>query len=146
LKTDTFHTIRWKLHLRSSAARVYDMLSTGEGRKQFWAESAEAEGSDIEFLFSNGTVLRSRVIASEPDQEFRLTYFGGRIVSFLLASNHTGGTDLVLVEEDVPEAEWIDNLPGWVSVLLNLKAAVDFGVDLRNHDPNRTWEMDYVDV
>jgi hypothetical protein len=34
---------------------------------------------------------------------------------------------------------------GWVSVLLALKAAVDFGVDLRNHDPERTWSTGFVD-
>jgi hypothetical protein len=38
------------------------------------------------------------------------------------------------------------NLAGWVSVLLALKAAVDFGVDLRNSDPARRWEDGYVDV
>lgn len=26
-----------------------------------------------------------------------------------------------------------------------LKAAADFGVDLRNHDPTRTWDQGYVD-
>jgi hypothetical protein len=34
---------------------------------------------------------------------------------------------------------------GWVSVLVALKAATDFGVDLRNHDPERTWEQRFVD-
>jgi hypothetical protein len=32
-----------------------------------------------------------------------------------------------------------------VSVLLALKAAADFGVDLRNHDPARTWWQGYCD-
>jgi hypothetical protein len=31
------------------------------------------------------------------------------------------------------------------SVLLALKAAVDFGVELRNHDLNRTWDQGYGD-
>jgi hypothetical protein len=34
---------------------------------------------------------------------------------------------------------------GWISVLLLLKAAVDFGVDMRNHDPKRTWDHTYCD-
>jgi len=33
----------------------------------------------------------------------------------------------------------------WVSVLMNLKARADHGVDLRNHDPARTWTKGYVD-
>lgn len=57
-----------------------------------------------------------------------------------------GGTDLQLTETGVPESETLENLPGWVSVLLALKAAVDFGVDLRNHHPARQWEQGYVDV
>lgn len=36
-------------------------------------------------------------------------------------------------------------IAGWVSVLLALKAAVDFSVDLRNHDPGRTWDQGYAD-
>ena len=36
-------------------------------------------------------------------------------------------------------------LPGWLNVLFPLKAAVDFGIDLRNHDPRRTWDQRYVD-
>ena len=49
-----------------------------------------------------------------------------------------GGTDLTLTETGVP-SEWRkENLAGWVSVLLALKAAVDHGVDLRVHDTSRT--------
>lgn len=32
-----------------------------------------------------------------------------------------------------------------MSVLLNMKAAVDFGIDLRSHDLSRTWLEGYVD-
>jgi hypothetical protein len=46
----------------------------------------------------------------------------------------------------VPFGERDDNLAGWVTVLLTLKAAADFGVDLRSHDPARTWGQGYVDV
>ena len=46
----------------------------------------------------------------------------------------------------VPAAWRHEHRAGWVSVLLALKAAVDFAVDLRNRDPDRTWEDGYVDV
>jgi len=36
-------------------------------------------------------------------------------------------------------------IPGWVSVLMAMKAAVDFGVDLRNHDPKRSWQQGFAD-
>lgn len=32
-----------------------------------------------------------------------------------------------------------------VSVFLALKAAADFGVDLRNHDPSRSWSQGYAE-
>jgi hypothetical protein len=30
-------------------------------------------------------------------------------------------------------------------VLFPFKAAADFGVDLRNHDPSRSWDQGYAD-
>ena len=51
----------------------------------------------------------------------------------------------MLTEAGVPQAERVEVMAGWVSVLLALKAAVDFGVDLRNHDPQRTWEQGYAE-
>jgi hypothetical protein len=58
----------------------------------------------------------------------------------------SGGTDLTLFEEGAPPAEEKQNHAGWVSVLLLLKAAVDFGIDLRSHDPGRTWDNSFVDA
>lgn len=37
-------------------------------------------------------------------------------------------------------------IPGWVSLLMSMKAAVDFGVDLRNHDPERAWEQGFANT
>jgi hypothetical protein len=62
-----------------------------------------------------------------------------------VASDGAAGTDLFLLDEDVPEADVAEVQAGWVSVLLALKAAVDHGVDLRNHDPGRTWTASYAD-
>ena len=56
-----------------------------------------------------------------------------------------GGTDLLLTETGTPPAERAESLAGWVSVLMALKAAVDHGVDLRNHDARRSWAQGYVE-
>jgi hypothetical protein len=45
-----------------------------------------------------------------------------------------------------PRANSAASFAGWASVLLALKAAVDFGVDLRHHDPERTWDQGYGDI
>ncbi|MGH2524809.1 MAG: hypothetical protein ACRDH2_20060 [Anaerolineales bacterium] len=62
-----------------------------------------------------------------------------------LSEAGAGGTDLTLTDAGVPAADRGEVIAGWVSVLLALKAAVDFGVDLRNHHPQRTWDEGFVD-
>jgi uncharacterized protein YndB with AHSA1/START domain len=137
--------MHWRVHLETAPAEVYRFLSTAEGRKRFWAESAEQTGSEIEFRFPDGTVLRSRVLDAVAPERFRLTYFGGSTVTFQLEGDGQGGTDVSLSEEGLQPEHFKENERGWVSVLLCLKAAADFGVDLRNHDQTRAWGARYVD-
>lgn len=144
-------SIRWRVHLRSAPGEVHRMLATPGGRARFWAESAEEmveAGGDrvVRFRFSGGVELESRVLESSPSSRFRLSYFGGSVVTFDLEPDGAGGTDLTLTEVGAPPAEHAQNRAGWVSVLLALKAAVDFGIDLRSHDPGRTWDDGFVDA
>jgi uncharacterized protein YndB with AHSA1/START domain len=138
--------ICWRVHLRSAPADVFRMLATAEGRARFWAESAEEADGIIQFRFSNGQQLDAAVRQSVNPSCFQLTYFGGSVVTFTLQADERGGTDLTLTEEGAPAGEYEQNRAGWVSVLLMLKAAVDYRVDLRNKDQARTWEQGYVDV
>jgi uncharacterized protein YndB with AHSA1/START domain len=135
-----------RVHLRSSPESVYRTLSTAEGRAGFWAESAEERDGIIAFRFSNGMTLESRVVATDPPRELAVTYFGGSVARFTLAADGRGGTDLELTETGIDPSWWAEHRAGWVSVLLMLKAAVDFGVDLRNDDPARDWDSGYADV
>lgn len=122
------------------------MLASPAGRKRFWAASAEEVDGVIAFQFTNGQALACRILERNPPGRFALSYFGDSRVVFDLTPDGQGGTDLELTETAVPAGEVLENLPGWVSVLLGLKAAVDFGVDLRNHHPTRQWEQGYIDV
>ena len=137
--------IRWRLHIASSPATVHRALSTDEGRVRFWAESAVERDGEIEFRFPDGQVLRGHVVENAPPRRFTVRYFGGSVATFELADDGSGGTDLTLTERGVPAPWRVQNIAGWVSVLLALKAAVDFSVDLRNHDPRRTWDQGYVE-
>lgn len=139
-------SIRWRIHLRTAPERVYDLLATDAGRARFWARRTVETGNALRFEFGNGQTLDGTVLERTPPRRFALTYFGGSRVTFSLSPDGAGGTDLELVERGAAESEKLDNLAGWVSVLLALKAAVDFQVDLRNDDPERRWENDYVDV
>ena len=131
--------IRWRVHLASSPEAVYELLTTDEGRAQFWAESTVERDGAIEFAFSNGWHMQSRVLAAEEPRRFAVDYLGSA-TTFELEPDGDGGTDLTLTAGGDAET-----LAGWVSVLLALKAAADFGVDLRNHDPQRSWTQGYCD-
>ena len=137
--------IRWRLHLTSSPEAVWELLATDAGRASFWAESTAERDGSVEFAFVNGTRWRGAVLAAERPRVFAVEYFGGSRASFELAPDGATGTDLTLVESDVPEQWEAENRAGWISVLLALKAAADFGVDLRNHDRARTWDEGYCD-
>ena len=67
-------------------------------------------------------------------------------MQFDLVSDGEGGTDLTMTESAVPVGHYAIHVPGWIPVLLALKAAVDFSGDLRNLDEHRSWEAGYVDV
>jgi len=135
----------WRVHLTVAPAAVYDLIATSEGRRRFWAESADERDGVVEFRFSNGALWRGRVLERDPPRRFAVEYFGGSRATFECAEDGAGGTDLTLSETGVSPSDWADNHAGWVSVLLALKAAADFGVDLRNHDPSRSWDAGFVD-
>lgn len=143
---DDAGTIQWRIHLKSPPTKVFEYLATPDGRRRFWAEAAEESGDTISFVFLNGQRLESAVLERHAPERFVLTYFGGSRVTFTLESNGDQGTDLTMTEDKVPRSERDANLAGWVTVLLTLKAVADFGVDLRNHDPDRSWNDGYVDV
>jgi hypothetical protein len=137
--------IRWRLHLSTLPAEDYPFLATDDDRARFWAESAVETAGVIAFRFPNGLTASSRILEQEPPHRFAVEYLGGSIVTLELADDGRGGTDLTLTDSGVAAAWHAETLAGWVSVLMALKVAVDFGVDLRNYDPGRTWDQGYGD-
>ncbi|MHA2232991.1 MAG: hypothetical protein ACXAB4_10905 [Candidatus Hodarchaeales archaeon] len=142
---DDTDSIKWRIHLHSSPSVVHKMLTTETGRARFWAESAPENNGEIRFNFPNGLVWEGKIIENLFPHRFSVEYFGGSIVSFDLNDDGKGGTDLLLTDLGVPSEDRCEVIAGWVSVLLTLKAAINFDVDLRNHDPKRTWDQGYAD-
>ena len=136
-------TITWKLHLKSDPKTVFDLLASADGRKRFWAEKATEHSGLIHFLFPNGQSYKGQIIKTIPHREFHLDYFNS-LVKFNLEASENGGTDLTLINENVNESDFNEVSAGWISVLMNLKAAADFQCDLRNHNSNKTWDQGYV--
>lgn len=137
--------IRWNLHLNSSPQKVFDALATDAGRARWWAEFAIETDSVIHFVFPNGAEWRGRILESKPPHRFRIEYYGGSLTTFELTADGQGGTELTLTDAGVPTEDRTEVIAGWVSVLMTLKAAVDFGVDLRNHDQQRSWDQGYAE-
>ena len=138
-------TIRWKLHLKSSPERVFERLSTNEGRARFWAESADEQDGYIRFVFPNQVEWKGKILEREYPRKFSVEYYGGSVATFELRSDGNNGTELTLADRGVPSQDRNEVVAGWVSVLMALKASIDFGLDLRNHDPERTWDQGYVE-
>lgn len=135
--------IVWRLALNSPPGRVYGFIASDDGRARFWAERAERRGDMITFSFPNRWSQPCRVLAEAGPHRFELDYFGSPTCFDLQADG--SGTRLTLTARNIPPADYEDVLAGWVSVLLALKAACDHGVDLRNHDPARSWDQRFCD-
>jgi uncharacterized protein YndB with AHSA1/START domain len=135
--------IVWRLRLRSSAEKVYEALATDAGRERFWVESSRETHGAIRFEFPDGQATTADVLEATRPRVFVLRYFGAS-TRFEIEPDGNGCA-LTLIATDVPPDEWNDVHAGWVSVLMNLKAGLDHGVDLRNHDASRSWAQRYVE-
>ncbi len=136
-------SITWKLHLKASSEQVFDLLSSPEGMMKFWVEKASQKNDQIHFTFPNGQTYTARILKFLPGKEFHLIYFD-TVVKFYLKPLEKQGTDLILLNEQIPEDDLLEVHAGWVSVLMNLKAVADFDSDLRNHNSDKTWDQGYV--
>jgi uncharacterized protein YndB with AHSA1/START domain len=137
--------IQWRLYLNAPIQQVYNLLATNEGRARFWAESAVEVDGIIKFEFPDGQTWAGKILQAQPPALFQVEYYGGSITTFHLSESASGGTELYLTDANVPPEDCCEVIAGWVSVLMTLKAAVDFSVDLRNHDPHRTWLQGYAE-
>ena len=120
------------------------MLDTDSGRASFWAESAVEHQGVIQFEFVNGLSYAGAILAREAGRLWKIDYFAS-VVQFVLDPAAKGGTDITLTNTGVAEEDRCEVSAGWLNVLLPLKAAVDHGIDLRTHDPSRTWDLGFVD-
>lgn len=138
--------VRWKLHLASPPEQVYAMFATDRGRAKFWSESSLEKEGIMELYFMNGEQLACSILEKMPPNRFSFHYFAKTTVVVEFRQDEDGGTDLTLSETGFPNQEHRNlHESGWISVLMNLKAAVDFGMDLRNHNDQRTWDHGYCE-
>jgi uncharacterized protein YndB with AHSA1/START domain len=137
--------IDWRVHLKSTPEAAYDMWTTDQGRARFWAERSIEQPGGFTLHFVNGQSLDVELVEAVRPNRMVFRYFGGSKVTVTFDDDGKGGCDLHLVEQDCPVADHLENHAGWVSVLLAFKASADLGVDLRSHDPARSWDKRFVD-
>jgi uncharacterized protein YndB with AHSA1/START domain len=144
LEVDDRTSIVWRLRLASPPERVFAAWLRPVDHERFWCERSERlPTGEFRQQFIDGTVECCAVEATESPVHIRFRYFKSRVDIHL--ERRDAGTDLTLTALDVAPTEWNDVHAGWLNVLLPFKAWVDFGIDLRNHDPRRTWTQRYVD-
>ncbi len=136
--------IRWHMHIPAAPEKVWDALDTDAGRAAFWAESAPERDGVVHFRFINGYRCESRVLERRAPALWVIDYIGGP-ARFELQPDGRGGTDLTLTHEGIGADEWNEVHAGWLNVLFPLKAWVAHGIDLRNHDGQRSWDQGYAD-
>ena len=144
-REDSGARIEWRIRLRSPPREVFTALTLPDRMQLYWAEAVEIHEGTVEMVFPNGVRQRCRILERTAPHRFALEYFGGSIATFELSEDGSGGTDLRLSVSSVAAEQREEDRAGWISVLLCLKAAVDHGIDLRNHDRGRTWDQGYVD-
>ena len=138
------NTIEWKVHFASPIIKVYEFLTTDKGRNKYWAEETKEENGFVEFTILNYPKYKAKIIEKIPQKLFRIEYFGTD-VTFQLTKTDNNGTDLHLTALTPNKKVKNEMTAGWVSVLMAMKGAVDFGIDLRNHNSERVWENGYLD-
>jgi hypothetical protein len=137
--------IRWRLHLESPIDKVHRTLATDAGRASFRAESAAERDGEIHFVFPNNVTWEGRVLEAAAPRRYAVRHYGKSTAVFTLEEEGRGGTALTLTDNGVAEEDRAEAIAAWVSALMAQKAAVDLGVDLRAHDPERHGESGYVE-
>jgi uncharacterized protein YndB with AHSA1/START domain len=144
----TIPSVQWKLHLRSAPDHIFALFSTDAGRCAFWSEtSLESENTMTLSFLGEPHPIACHILERTPPHRFVFQYWAGTTVEVSLCPDERGGTDLTVTETGfLTAAHREENLAGWVTVLMNLKAVADHGIDLRNHDPERTWKAGYCET
>lgn len=143
IDTNSTDTILWRVFIAKPTAQVFAYLTHDALRQQYWCELSVQDGPNIAMHFSNRQKTMAQVQGVAAPKVFDLRYFDSD-VSFRLEATAVG-TILTVENTGVAVDEWQAVQSGWVSVLLALKAACQFGIDLRNHDPARSWDQGFVD-
>lgn len=129
--------------MQTAIEAVFECLTTKSGIESFWAERAIIKENYVMFEFPNGMNYTSKIYEISYPTDFQLDYFKSKLHIQLFRADK-GGTILSLLNDQVADPEFAEVSAGWVSVLMNLKAVLDYNCDLRNHDGEKTWDQGFI--
>lgn len=147
---------RFTIHMRYSVPpkTLFRAWATSGGLESFFIEKAAfhdaagklrssdgvaEKGDRYEWRWTHGATVAGRVLRSE-DNLFEFT-FGEETKVKILIKDIDNGSLLELVQYDMPTTpdEMVHNhlncRGGWIHFLVNLKAVLEHGIDVRERDP-----------
>ena len=143
VEADDSRVVCWRIHCAAPPSRAFLALINPEEQAKYWCERSTHSRAGYVQEFIDGTIAECQVVQRRDAELLVIRYFSS-LVEFKLEPAGTG-TDLTLTATEIPPEEWLEVYAGWLNVLLPLKAWLDYGVDIRNHDPSRTWRQRFVD-
>ncbi len=144
MKPSTSYT-SWRVNLSAPRELVFDLLTPDLETDPYRASSAGQFDSENGWIAPEGAHLKDATLDLLPPRRIVARYAGGGVATLDLTDDGRGGTDLRLTDIGQQAEDRTELVAGWVSVLLALKASVDFSLDLRDHDHRTFWTGAYVE-
>lgn len=135
----------WRVHLSAPRELVFALLTPEDEPSLYLASTADQLDDEGGWIAPEGAHLKDATLELLPPRRLTARYAGGGVATLDLTDDGRGGTDLRLTDAGQPAEDRTELVAGWVSVLLALKASVDFSLDLRDHDHRTFWTGAYVE-
>jgi len=108
------------------------------------------KGGRLYFEWLAGDKLETKIVAIVKNKKFVFPFGPGKVEVAVTFKKDGKGTICELHQYGMktdPKSKWNFHrgcIQGWTFFLTNLKAHLEHGLDLRSHDPNRSYRQDYV--
>lgn len=142
-----------RIQIKASVERVFAAWTNDRIVSKWFTEKTVIEprkGGRIYFEWVAGDKLDTKVIAIAKNRKFVFP-FGSKGEEVSVTFKKDGRETLCELHQynmgTDPTSKWNMHrgcIQGWTFFLANLKAYLEHGVDLRGHDPKRSYKQDYI--
>jgi hypothetical protein len=135
----------WRVNLSAPRELLFDLLTPDLESDPYRASTIGQFDGENGWIAPEGAHLKNATLDLLPPRRIVANYAGGGVATLDLTDDGRGGTDLRLTDIGQVAEDRTELVAGWVSMLLALKASVDFSIDLRDHDHRTFWTGAYVE-